>query len=91
MPLPPQNTALTWERAVGLVDMALYMAKLHGRNRAYGIRGLRRADEGALAAIERDLETAWADGIVDLHLQRGPDLGAKPVVDGAHAIAHARA
>jgi len=90
MPLPPDSTALSWERAISLVDMALYMAKVHGRNRAYGIRGLRRTDDEALAAIERDLETAWANGMVDMHLQTGPDLGTTLIADAPRAIAHAR-
>jgi len=88
MPLPPDNLTLSWERAIGLVDMALYMAKLHGRNRAYGIRGLRRNDDEALAAIERDLERAWANGMVDMHVQTGPDLGTNLIADSARAIAH---
>lgn len=71
MPLPPDATALSWERAINLVDMALYMAKVHGRNRAYGICGLRRSDDDAMAAVERDLELAWKNGIVDMHTLRG--------------------
>src|SRR4030095_4633736 len=38
--LPPDDGALGWERVIGLVDKALYMAKLHGRNRAYGVSGM---------------------------------------------------
>ncbi|MEP7183596.1 MAG: GGDEF domain-containing protein [Betaproteobacteria bacterium] len=69
--LPPDGVALTWERAISLADMALYMAKLHGRNRAYGIRSLRRSDDEALAMLDRDLEQAWRDGIVDLQVLPG--------------------
>ncbi len=76
IPLPPEDVMLSWERAIGLIDMALYMAKLHGRNCAYGIRGLRQTDEESLASIERDLEKAWEDGMVDLHLLPGPDIDA---------------
>jgi diguanylate cyclase (GGDEF)-like protein len=75
MPLPPENVALPWERAIGLADMALYMAKLDGRNCAYGIRQLRRSDDEAMERIERDLRSAWADGTVEMHLERGPVLG----------------
>jgi GGDEF domain-containing protein len=75
MPLPPENIALPWERAIGLADMALYMAKLDGRNCAYGIRQLRRSDDEAMERIERDLRSAWADGMVEMHLERGPVLG----------------
>ena len=90
MPLPPDEVALSWERAISLVDMALYMAKVHGRNRAYGIRGLRRSDDEALATIERDLEKAWENGMVDLHLQPGPDVGASLLADASRALAHVR-
>ena len=75
MPLPPEDIHLPWERAVSLVDMALYMAKLHGRNCAYGIRKLRRSDDEAMARIERNLESAWANGMVEMHLEPGPALG----------------
>ena len=91
MPLPPENIALSWERAISLIDMALYMAKVHGRNRAYGIRGLCRSDDEALATIERDLEKAWESGMVDLHLQAGPDISLFPVLEPPRAIAHAGA
>ena len=76
MPLPPEDIHLPWERAVSLVDMALYMAKLHGRNCAYGIRKLRRSDDEAMTRIERNLESAWANGMVEMHLEPGPELGA---------------
>jgi diguanylate cyclase (GGDEF)-like protein len=76
MPLPPEDIHLPWERAVGLVDMALYMAKLHGRNCAYGIRKLRRSDDEAMARIERSLESAWANGMVEMHLEPGPEVDA---------------
>jgi len=75
MPLPPENISLPWERAIGLADMALYMAKLDGRNCAYGIRRLRRSDDEAMERIERDLQSAWANGMVEMHLERGPALG----------------
>ena len=79
MPLPPEDIHLPWERAVSLVDMALYMAKLHGRNCAYGIRKLRRSDDEAMARIERNLESAWANGMVEMHLEPGPEVGAAEV------------
>jgi diguanylate cyclase (GGDEF)-like protein len=74
MPLPPEDVALPWDRAIGLVDMALYMAKLHGRNCAYGIRRLRRSDDEAMERIERDLQSAWANGMVEMHLEPGPRI-----------------
>ena len=76
MPLPPEDIILPWERAIGLADMALYMAKLHGRNCAYGIRRLHRSDDEAMERIERDLQSAWANGMVEMHLEPGPVLAA---------------
>ena len=72
MPLPPTSLPLTWDRAIGLVDMALYMAKVNGRNRAYGIKRLVHDDADALAAAERDLEHAWEAGLVEMHVLYGP-------------------
>jgi predicted signal transduction protein with EAL and GGDEF domain len=66
--LPPDNAALGWERVLGLADKALYMAKRHGRNRAYGVVGIRRPGADALAAAEADLEKAWHDGVVELRV-----------------------
>jgi diguanylate cyclase (GGDEF)-like protein len=78
MPLPPYNVELPWERAIGLADMALYMAKVHGRNRAYGIRGLRRGDDASLARIEQDLEQSWKDGAVEMQELPGPQFYVYP-------------
>jgi diguanylate cyclase (GGDEF)-like protein len=72
MPLPPAFVPLSWDRAIGLVDMALYMAKVNGRNRAYGLKRLLRDDEDALAAAERDLEHAWKSGLVEMQVLYGP-------------------
>jgi diguanylate cyclase (GGDEF)-like protein len=81
MPLPPNATRLSWERTLGLVDMALYMAKLHGRNRAFGLRSLRREDAGAIASAERDLDAAWRDGLVEMQvLVNGPRPELPPIV-----------
>jgi diguanylate cyclase (GGDEF)-like protein len=69
--LPPDDVALGWERVLQLVDKALYMAKLHGRNRAYGIGAMLRSGEDALAAVDSDLEQAWRDGVVDMRVLLG--------------------
>ena len=74
MPLPPREDPLPWERAIGLADMALYLAKVHGRNRGYGVRELVDDDNGTLAAVEHDLEAAWRDGLVDVHVLSGADI-----------------
>ena len=74
MPLPPREDPLPWERAIGLADMALYLAKVHGRNRGYGVRELVDDDNGTLAAVEHDLEAAWRDGLVDVHVLSGAEI-----------------
>ena len=67
----PGDDALTWERALRLIDQALYMAKLHGRNRAFGIAKI--ASDEAFVAAERDLEAAWLQGLVEIRvLVNGP-------------------
>ncbi|WP_374583368.1 diguanylate cyclase [Pseudoduganella sp.] len=70
-PLAPGGTPLPWERAVNLVDMALYLAKAHGRNRAYGVRGFENFEQTSMEAIEQNLEQAWRAGYVDLTLVLG--------------------
>lgn len=78
-PLAPAGQALSWERAVNLVDMALYLAKAHGRNRAYGVRGFARFEETSMEEVEQDLEHAWREGYVDLSIVLGgtwPELRA---------------
>ena len=74
MPLPPRENPLPWERAIGLADMALYLAKLHGRNRGYGVLELVDDDNGTLAAVEHDLEAAWRGGLVDVHVLTGTEF-----------------
>ncbi len=70
-PIGPAQLRVTWERAINLVDTAMYLAKAHGRNRAYGVRLLHARDEASLEAITRSLEVAWRDGQVELTLLQG--------------------
>ncbi len=85
MPLPNATVAVSWDKAIRLVDMALYIAKSRGRNRAYGIRKLVRDDDDALAAAERDLENAWSQGLVELQVLYGP-FPASGVAAGPAAV-----
>nr|WP_229219629.1 GGDEF domain-containing protein [Duganella sp. BJB1802] len=91
-PLAPAGVPLPWERAVNLVDMALYLAKSHGRNRAYGVRGFGNVEETSMEAIEQDLERAWRAGFVDLSVVLGGAPEPQPPVpskqDGG-AVPHA--
>jgi len=70
-PIGPGLLRVSWERAINLVDTAMYLAKAHGRNRAYGVRLLQAFDEAQLDEITRSLELAWRDGQVALTLLQG--------------------
>jgi diguanylate cyclase (GGDEF)-like protein len=70
-PLAPDGEPLPWERAVNLVDMALYLAKGHGRNRAYGVRDFANFEQTSMEEVEQDLERAWRAGHVDLSIVLG--------------------
>ena len=84
-PLVPVDTALPWERAVNLVDMALYLAKAHGRNRAYGVRGFDNFEKTSMEAIEQDLERAWRAGFVDLSVVLGGSPDSLPPSPTEHS------
>jgi diguanylate cyclase (GGDEF)-like protein len=77
-PIEPALLPLSWERAINLVDTALYLAKAHGRNRAYGVRMLQAQTEAQLDAIGRSLEDAWLAGEVALTRLDGPGRAAAP-------------
>ncbi|WP_374600956.1 diguanylate cyclase domain-containing protein [Niveibacterium sp.] len=74
-PLAPGHLSLEWERGINQVDMALYIAKAQGRNRACGIREVMASNELELDEIERSFETAWRDGRVKLGLITGAPPG----------------
>ncbi|MES2261531.1 MAG: GGDEF domain-containing protein [Pseudomonadota bacterium] len=84
-PLIPGDTPLPWERAVNLVDMALYLAKAHGRNRAYGVRGFDNFSQTSMEAIEQDLERAWRAGYVDLSIVLGNSPDRPPPSPTEHS------
>jgi diguanylate cyclase (GGDEF)-like protein len=86
-PLEPSLLSVSWERAIGLVDTALYLAKAHGRNRAYGVRMVRAADEQQLEAIGRALETAWLAGEVTLTPLNGPSGAGRRAEAAEEALA----
>lgn len=69
-PLAPAREPVGWERAVDLVDTALYLAKAHGRNRAYGVRSLRPVQGDGERGSR--LEQAWRDGDAELAHLAGP-------------------
>jgi diguanylate cyclase (GGDEF)-like protein len=71
-PLQPLRRALTWEKAIDRVDTAMYLAKAHGRNRAYGVRALQDEDGALVTAQPGTLENAWRSGRADLIHLSGP-------------------
>ncbi|SFC33467.1 tetratricopeptide repeat-containing diguanylate cyclase [Massilia yuzhufengensis] len=70
-PLSCGGQVLPWERTVNVVDMALYLAKAHGRNRAYGVQGFGDPAQVCIDEIEKNLERAWRAGQVHLSVVRG--------------------
>jgi diguanylate cyclase (GGDEF)-like protein len=70
-PIGPLPLQVSWERAINLVDTAMYLAKAHGRNRAYCVRLLQACDANSLERITNGLEAAWRDGEVALTLLHG--------------------
>jgi len=87
-PLEPTRLSVGWERAIGLVDTAMYLAKAHGRNRAYGVRRLQARTDPQFEAVSRALESAWMAGEVTLAALRGPPpAGAAAPADLTEATA----
>ena len=61
-----------WEKALQLADMALYLGKVHGRNRGYGVVQLHRPYAEIQHQLETDLSKAIDDGMVEVCLLHGP-------------------
>jgi diguanylate cyclase (GGDEF)-like protein len=70
-PIAPTQLAVAWERAIRLVDAAMYLAKDHGRNRGYGVKLLHARDEAGIDAVAGELELACREGKVALTLLQG--------------------
>jgi len=71
-PLPGHDAPVDWERALALVDTALYLSKAHGRNCATGIHHVEPEAAADLDRLSRTLEAAWQSGSVALSVQHGP-------------------
>lgn len=61
-----------WAKALQLADMALYLGKVHGRNRAYGLEQLNKPYADIAVQLENDLSEAIKEGSVDVVLVEGP-------------------
>lgn len=61
-----------WEKALQIADLALYLGKVNGRNRAYGVSRLLVPFEQAMPVLERDITAAINAGMVELVEVPGP-------------------
>ncbi len=61
-----------WERALQIADMALYLGKTHGRNRAYGLSRLLVSHEEAIPTLTHDLAAAIKENMVEVIEVLGP-------------------
>jgi diguanylate cyclase (GGDEF)-like protein len=86
LPLPPHGLRLSWERAIDLVDTVMYLAKSHGRNKAYGVEHMQAEDALAAAQLTARLEAAWSEGRVGLMALNGPAGVAAPSVSGFNGL-----
>lgn len=64
---------LGWEKALQLADMALYLGKVHGRNRAYGFKRLLKPFDEIRPQLEQDLSQAIEQQQVEMTLLLGPN------------------
>ncbi len=81
LPVRTVNDVLSWDRLLHIVDMALYLAKAFGRNRAIGIARYLSEESRALALVERDLPAALRAGFIELHTTPGPMPAACSATD----------
>ncbi len=61
-----------WEKAMQIADMALYLGKVNGRNRAYGLNRLLAPVEQVMPVLEHDITAALKAGMVELVEVLGP-------------------
>jgi len=64
--------SMGWAKALQLADMALYLGKVHGRNRAYGLVQLNQPYTEIATQLETDLSQAIEQGKVNVVLVEGP-------------------
>ncbi len=90
---PQADLDVNWERAISLVDTAMYMAKAHGRNGACSILRIDAQSPAEVEQIIEQLEKSVREGRVELRFQQGPGVrGALAAIsrapEGQHAPAH---
>ncbi len=90
---PQADLDVNWERAISLVDTAMYMAKAHGRNGACSVLRIDAQSPAEVEQIIEQLEKSVREGRVELRFQQGPGVrGALAAIsrapEGQHAPAH---
>ena len=70
------ETDCNWEKAMQIADMALYLGKVNGRNRAYGLNRLLAPFEQVMPVLERDISAALKAEMVELVEVLGPEPDA---------------
>jgi len=71
---PQADLDVNWERAISLVDTAMYMAKAHGRNGACSILKMDAATPADVEEIIAQLDKSVREGRVELRFQHGPSV-----------------
>lgn len=66
-----------WEKAMQLADMAMYLGKVNGRNRGYGLLKLLVPHEIALPELERDFAEAIEKHMLEIVVVHGPEREVK--------------
>jgi diguanylate cyclase (GGDEF)-like protein len=74
-----------WEKAMQIADMALYLGKVNGRNRAYGLNRLLAPFEQVMPVLERDISAALKGDMVELVEVIGP-VPCEAQVERAFAV-----
>ncbi|MCH2455950.1 MAG: GGDEF domain-containing protein [Idiomarina sp.] len=69
---------MDWEKVLQVADMALYMGKAHGRNRACGVTELHVSYEEAQAILETDLSEALSNKWISMEAIEGPEAPQDP-------------
>lgn len=70
------ETQCNWEKALQIADMALYLGKVNGRNRVYGVSRLLVPSAESLAVLESDISAALKAGMIELVEVVGPPIDA---------------
>jgi diguanylate cyclase (GGDEF)-like protein len=71
------EAVMGWNKALQLADMALYLSKVHGRNRGYGLVKLHQPYHKIAQQLETDLSLAIEQGQVEVALVEGPTRRAE--------------